>query len=92
MWTSPEVALEPNTDEVVWVVELVVFEVLPVNECREIVNVVECECVSDSEAKGDQEQRYSRCFNQFSAMFSISVRFKHPLDDQPPRCGRTKQR
>ena len=50
LWTSSGVSLELSLDEVVRVVELVGFELLPVDECGEIVKMVECEYTSDSEA------------------------------------------
>lgn len=46
-------ALELNLDEIVRMVEFVGSESLPVSECREIANVVECKCTSDSDAKDD---------------------------------------
>ena len=50
LWTSSGVALELTLDEVVRVVQLVGFELLPVNEYGETVEMVECEYTSDSEA------------------------------------------
>jgi hypothetical protein len=50
LWPSSGVALELSLDEVVRVVQLVGFELLPVNECGEVVEMVECEYTSDSEA------------------------------------------
>ena len=50
LWTSSGVALELNLDEVVQVVKLVGFELLPVNERGDTLKVVECEYTSDSEA------------------------------------------
>ena len=50
LWTSSGVALELSLDEVLRVVELVGFELLPVNETGERVEMVECEYTSDSEA------------------------------------------
>ena len=50
LWTSSGVALELSLDEVLRVVELVGFELLPVNESGERVEMVECEYTSDSEA------------------------------------------
>ena len=43
-------ALELSLDEVVRVVELVGFELLPVDESGETVKMVECEYTGDSEA------------------------------------------
>ena len=50
LWTSSGVALELSLDEVIRVVELVGFELLPVDESGETVKMVECEYTSDSEA------------------------------------------
>ena len=50
LWTSTGVGLELGLDEVIKVVELVGFELLPVNECGETLKLVECEYTSDSEA------------------------------------------
>jgi hypothetical protein len=50
LWTSSGVALELSLDEVVRAVQLVGFKLLPVNECEETGEMVECEYTSDSEA------------------------------------------
>lgn len=50
LWTTSGVALELSLDEVVRVVELAGFELLPVNEHGESLKMVECEYTSDSEA------------------------------------------
>lgn len=43
-------ALELNLDEVVQAIELVGFNLLPMNESEECIQMVECEYTSDSEA------------------------------------------
>ena len=50
LWTSSGVALELSLDEVIQVIKLVGFELLPVDETGEMVKMVECEYTSDSEA------------------------------------------
>ena len=50
LWTSSGVALELSLDEVVQVIKLVGFELLPVDETGEMMKMVECEYTSDSEA------------------------------------------
>ena len=50
LWTPSGVVLELSLDEVVQVIELVGFELLPANENGESVKLVECDYTSDSEA------------------------------------------
>ena len=50
LWTSSGASLELSLDEVVGVIGLVGFELLPVDERGETVKMVECEYTSNSEA------------------------------------------
>ena len=51
LWTSFGVVLELSLDEVIKVVELVGFELLPSHEYGETVKMAECEYTGDCEAR-----------------------------------------